>query len=274
MKKTIITTTILAAAITATSAATTFQTAGGDLLDTGNWSNGLPTGSKVGKVSSDSTWDTSDLPGWHLILNGGNATAVTDLGPSKNGSFTMNGGTLRVGDDILANDITYTFNGGTVSWGDRFEPNGVGDTGLLSINAGTFKGGGKLSRLGSSLAGATNILGGTFTNTSLIFTSHGVTSSIGGSATITTVGGNDDINDVNFLSNWTGSITSATFTDLASWKTELTGGSNYFNATVLDSATFDAHFKFENGALQVGPEPPAAVLIGFSKFALILRRHK
>jgi len=119
-----------------------------------------------------------------------------------------------------------------------------------------------------------NILGGTFTNTSLKFTSHGETSSIGGSATIATVGGSDNINDVNFLSGWTGSINSATFTDLASWKAELTGGNNFFGAVVLDSATFDANFKVENGALQLVPEPSSAAMLGLAGFALIFRRRK
>jgi len=178
---------------------------------------------------------------------------------------------MNVGDDIFANRSIYTFNAGTVTWKDAFEPNGD-QTAILNINGGSFTGDGS-ARIGSTQAGATNILGGTFSNASLKFTNSGTVSSIGGSAEFTTVGA-DDINYVNFLSGWTGSITSSSFTTLEAWKTELTGGNNQFDGATLDSSTFDDNFVFQNGAIQAVPEPSSAALLGLGGLALVLRRRK
>ncbi len=273
MKKTIISSTILVAGITAATAATTFQVADGDLLDSANWSDGLPSASNVGTVSINAAWNTSNLPGWNLIIDGGTSAVATDVGPSGAGSsFTMNGGTMNVGDDIFVNNSSYTFNAGTVTWKDQFTPNGGGGLGVLTINGGTFSGDGSAS-IGSKQTGFTNILGGTFSNASLQFSNSAAVSSIGGSAEFTTVG-TDDFNYVNFLSGWTGSINSSNFTTLAAWKTELTGGNNQFDGAALDSTTFDDNFVFQNGAIQAVPEPSSAALLGLGGLALILRRRK
>lgn len=95
---------------------TNFTGTGGSIFDAGNWDDGLPDDTKVGKVAVDGRVGTGGFSGDETVDH----TAGTMTGRQFNytgstdpGTWNMSGGRMEV-EYLLANGTTINFSGGTV----------------------------------------------------------------------------------------------------------------------------------------------------------------
>ena len=188
---------------------TTFT--GGDVLQTGNWTNGLPASGKLGNIAVDG-WNgisTFSFGGGSVI----NQSAGTITSPGSEGFNLMKGTWNLFGGKIvtrffLANGANTIINlsGGSVELADT--------TGTQYVGGAN---GGKLNISGSTFIDGTHASEGLPT------------------------GGAIDI-----ASDWTGSWLWGTYSG-SEWQDHFTSGQITLDGNVIDSAKFNSFFRVSNG---------------------------
>jgi len=257
----------------------------GNLLDAGNWSNGLPAAGNDGSVNVSGFYtglNNPDFPfGTATVTFGGGAVlSLANDTALKGGTWIVNNATLNCTDDLFAEGNLILNAGSVTTATDDWEANNVG--GRITVNGGTHSSGtgtghnvGAQSKAGIGI----DFLGGTVTAGNFRFQSSSV-SSVGGSAVLASAGAgttfSDDTGIIDFLSGWTGSWTVGSF-GVGEWATRLIDTANGFrlDGAVIDAGTFAANFAVsgDGTTLTMVPEPATMVLLGLGSL-LGLRRKK
>lgn len=233
-----------------TSGETTFL--GGNLLNTANWSNGLPAGQHATITEDGSYVGLNQNVGWingSTVSIGGNATLELSNDLSVFGaSVNMYSGTINCADDFFAQNGTITIYDGTTSANDQFTSNA--NQGKIIIYGGSHSSGlasndyfgasGSVSDQGQSM----NILGGTITAGGYRFQEF-TENSLGGEAVLLSASGSTGLEmsgSMKIASDWIGSWTVRSFSG-NDWQNELTSGGWTLNSETIDSVSFAENFE-------------------------------
>ncbi|MGD9420342.1 MAG: hypothetical protein Q7R22_015500 [Verrucomicrobiota bacterium JB025] len=213
-------------------------------------------------------------------LNGGSMT-------SDGGTFLVNGTNFNVAGGALTTLELRVGNGGnmTVSSGSL-------TASLISLRGGTFSqtggtitsdhGGPVFNRADTSTT--LNLTGGIITagagNNNSLINNTGLVTTIGGSLTaylpgavnLFSNGVHGNSSTINFISDWTGSLTLDSET---AWDDIFEAGDISVDGTELAAGDFETYFANNGGVITLIPEPSAALtgLLGFGGLLLRRRRH-
>ena len=267
-----------------TMAATTFNSAAGEITDASNWDNDLPgINDSVGTLALDSVFNAGsgnfNVNSWgDFTLNhtGGTLTATANHNintTASNANIIQDGGNVIAGGAVFANGLTYTLKSGNIT-ALRIQTNNgtfVQEGGI--INAQNYVS--KTDMI--DLTGGSAILSTTGDIFSLtVGNNTPSTVSVGGDYSLTanaatsllaSEGGNDFLV---FDSGWTGSFESSSL----SWQTQLVNGDVLVGSTTVDNSNFNSLFAVNGNVLTLVPEPTSGLLALSSSFLLFLRRRK
>ena len=293
----------LAASSTTASAATVLNS-GGNVSDSGGWSNGMPSVGNNGTISVNGSYTTGFVmseagPGTVAVAHtAGTLSGTANFTMSNSGSAVFNwdqsGGTLNLSNALLVlgtnsggTNINYTLSGAGLITGA-----GGLSGGRIQVNsAGSFtQTGGTVTGKGYDVSGASTMLlgGGLGDNIGheigqafrLLHPDARIDISGNYAATVS-----DRVNDTDFVTrtggslvfdpNWSGSFTRSLFTK-ANWITALTDTDTKVGTTQVSSENFDTYFKVVDGggagsnvSLVLVPEPSTLVPLPMAGLGLL-----
>ena len=232
----------LTLALTAVSSAATTYNGGGNLVDAGSWTAGVPTAGNDGVINTSGTI-TSSFGGFSAgtIVNqtAGDIDFGTRTFNMQNGTWNLSGG-------------SFSLSAGPNQFDGQWTPNGA--------------------------AVVFNISGGTLTNTALVngpLNGARMTFSGAGVAELAAFWGGVN-GTLDFQTGWSGSFTVDTYS-AALWESLFTTGNGNLNGTLnggsIDAATFNSTFQVTNGGTTLAPfvipEPSTFVLAALGLLGLL-----
>ena len=240
-----------------------------------NWTNGAPNSSNPGTISANySVMGTVFSPANTTVTQ----TAGTGTGTFFNYTattftFNLQGGSINLSGQFLANGSTINVSGGSIST-TYFQPVNAG---ILNLSGGTHTV--SSSNIFFNTGGATgqlNLTGGTINAAAAtsMFSSTTVTPTIGigdaviNASLVTAFGGGGA--NMDFLTGWTGSLNFSAATD---WSAALISSGATLDGIDIDGTNID-NFLISGGSISLIPEPSAALLGGLGVLGLLMRRRR